>query len=165
MADHTLSNVEALLNIGANLSEILGIAGGMTGLLWGWMPAAGGLKGYSKRLTLFGLLILVVGLAVPGIINWLVAVNIGVAILAGLVLTLVCVGMGGYLYFAPFWLADATKHPNRTWIQVLNCLFFVPFNIAIAMAILSFSGKDKRINPNAQPVVLGCQESHSDPET
>lgn len=72
---NNLANLEALLNIIANGGEIVGIALGAINILLGLMSK--GMKfpfpmGCRAR-VLFGFALLVIGLAIPGSINWLVA--------------------------------------------------------------------------------------------
>ena len=69
---NNLANIEALLNIIANGLEILGIAWGGPSMMLGFMHVAAGTKDASRK-VLFGGCGVVGGLAVPGIINWLVA--------------------------------------------------------------------------------------------
>jgi hypothetical protein len=155
----SLANIEALMNIGANLSEIVGIAGGVNCLMWGWMPYAGGLKGASKRIELMGLVLLPMALATPGLVNWTTSVNLVLGMVTTLVLTICIVGGGGYAFMTPYRLADKTKHPRRTLIQTLNCIVIIPFIFPISLAILSFTDKDKRLALGG-PAVLGCQLNH-----
>lgn len=68
-------NVLAILNIGANLGEILALATAMK-LIIG--AAIVGMKGFGrgKQWLVLGLALMLVGLALPGIANLLVAVNV-----------------------------------------------------------------------------------------
>lgn len=69
---NNLANLEALLNIIANGMEILGIAWGGPTMMLGFMHLAAGSKDAMRR-VLFGGAGVTGGLAVPGVINWLVA--------------------------------------------------------------------------------------------
>ena len=75
---NNLANLEALLNIFANLFELLGLLGGATLLLHSALSSKGltaipGLKMSRVKVALFGITMIVIGLAFPGVINWLVA--------------------------------------------------------------------------------------------
>jgi hypothetical protein len=78
---NNLANLEALLNIIANLGEIVGMLAGALLVLHGFARAENlvfELLGHEivigpgKRMTL-GALLIIGGLAVPGTINWFVA--------------------------------------------------------------------------------------------
>lgn len=69
---NNLANIEALLNIIANGLEILGIAWGGPTMIMGFMHMAAGTKDAMKR-VLWGCGGVTGGMAVPGVINWLVA--------------------------------------------------------------------------------------------
>lgn len=63
-----LANLEELLNLETNLGEIIAIARGLFLLAAALMSG----KRKSKPLAL-GLILIVIGLAIPGIINWIIA--------------------------------------------------------------------------------------------
>src|SRR5262249_41641895 len=77
---NNLANLEALLNIIANSGEILGIVIGLFHIICGVLanPMRFALPGIPIKLTpagriVFGLGVVLIGLAIPGCINWLVA--------------------------------------------------------------------------------------------
>jgi hypothetical protein len=63
---NNLANIEALLNIFANLAEILGIAFG------GFTIINTIMKDRNAKKIVYGVLMILLGLATPGVLNWLV---------------------------------------------------------------------------------------------
>ena len=72
---NNLANLEALLNLIANGSEIGALIAGLGFAISGFMTAADGKrdKGKMARRLAIGVAIIVVGMSIPGCINWLVA--------------------------------------------------------------------------------------------
>ncbi|MBY0551603.1 MAG: hypothetical protein K2W95_30250 [Candidatus Obscuribacterales bacterium] len=72
---NNLANLEALLNLFANSSEILGLAIGLVNLILGALGrSSGGLFKMSARTRMVaGVGLMVLGLAIPGVLNWLLA--------------------------------------------------------------------------------------------
>ena len=64
---NNLANIEALLNIVANLIEMAGISFG------GFIIVDGCRKGFNVNKLVYGIAAILLGLATPGVINWLVA--------------------------------------------------------------------------------------------
>jgi len=64
---NNLANAEALLNIFANVAEILGIVGG------GFTIINSLIKGRTVNKLVYGVSMILLGLATPGVINWLFA--------------------------------------------------------------------------------------------
>lgn len=69
MESSQMSNFEALCNICANLSEIVGIKSGVAFLFAGFLLVWTTQKRIAFKLIIAGFVVLVVGLSVPGIVN------------------------------------------------------------------------------------------------
>jgi hypothetical protein len=130
-----MSNLQALLGIMNNCMEIVGIAGGGGMLLSSFIPFASGLKGYSSKIAMIALVMIVLGLAVPGVIGWITAsahdantVDLGLYIslfVSGMVaLIMVCASVGAY--FLPTIIAQRENKKNKIAISICNCMAFVP---------------------------------------
>ena len=129
---NNLANLEALMNIFANVSEIYGIAAA-PGYFFGAVAA------FIKRQWILGgfLLSLVVispilAIAMPGLINWLVAsgrdagnLEMGVVIVG--VLALVTFAFTMVLTFIPSICAFKRNHSKKMLIFGLNFLAALPF--------------------------------------
>jgi hypothetical protein len=131
-----MSNLQALLNIMTNGMEIAGFAGGGGMLLTSFIPFASGLKGYSTKIAIIALGMIVLGLAVPGVIGWITAsahdantVDMGLYIslfVGGMVgLIMVCASVGAY--FLPTIIAQRENKKNKIAVSICNCFGFVPF--------------------------------------
>lgn len=127
-----LAHVEALMNIVGNGAEILAIAtGGPLLFLW-WIPKVNGTPGYSIKLFLLGLVMVVLGLATPAAINYVAATRgvegfsgagIGVLVFVAIVLVIMC----GIVYLLPTYFAlYVQKKKNAVLIVLLNLLGFFP---------------------------------------
>lgn len=137
----TMSNLEALINIGANLAEIAGIASGANCLVWSWMPAAGHYGGYSLRMAGIALACVVGGLAAPGIANMAAAVNQVLGLVSWPLAIAIIVG-GFYNFMTPYRLAERLNHPQASVIKTLNCIaFVVPILFPVSLGMVSFAGK------------------------
>jgi hypothetical protein len=64
---NNLANIEALLNIFANMAEILGI------VLGGYTIIDSLMKDRNVKKLVYGVAMILFGLATPGLLNWLVA--------------------------------------------------------------------------------------------
>jgi hypothetical protein len=159
-----LANLEALINIGANLGEIAGLAGGIPVLLWSWMPRAGGIRGVSLKLAGLSLLTVVLGLATPGIVNLAVPINAVLGLVVSWALCLGTLGLVIYILMTPSRIAKRIGHPQERAIRILNCCAFVPWIhglcFLIAMIMVSFTRKSER--KMFAPQALGCGLAHGD---
>jgi hypothetical protein len=63
------ANLEALINIFANCSEIIAFIGGLPLILTCFFPAAFGLRGYSLKLLMMGVYAVIVGFNSPHLLN------------------------------------------------------------------------------------------------
>lgn len=134
VAVNNLANIEALLNIMANGCEILGIASGAPSALLSWIPFACGCYGYSLKLFFASLALVIVGLAVPGCVNWAVAtggpgLGLGVAAICSLITGALVL----LVFFYPTIIAFRRQHKDRVGITILNFCFFIPFSPQIAL--------------------------------
>jgi hypothetical protein len=130
------ANIEALLNICANLTEILGLVGGGPLLILCWIPSVSGVRGYSLNFLFLSLGMITIGLLTPGIINVLVEKlgpdSLLPAVAIGLVLVILMALASLFTFFIPAWLAVRRKKAARGWIILLNCLFFLPLSWLVA---------------------------------
>ena len=107
------TDLKSLTNISANISEIIGISSGLGLLITTWIPAVFGLKGYWWKFLVCAIILIVVGLAAPGIIQLLESVRSPVrdimAMIAGALILLLqcCLGLLGL--FAPIGIAYREK--------------------------------------------------------
>jgi len=133
-AVNNLANLTALVNIMANGCEILGIACGAPNLIMSWVPSACGCPGYSLKIAAASVVLIVGGLASPGLINWSVATGgPGLAIVMGVICVLIIGGLFLLLTFLPTIIAYREDRPQKLWITVLNLCLFIPFNQQIAL--------------------------------
>ena len=70
---NNLANLEALCNLVANSGEILGIGLGAFNMLFGALGKTGMFGMSPKKRIVVGALIMIIGLAMPGAVNWLIA--------------------------------------------------------------------------------------------
>src|SRR5579871_126307 len=126
MNSHNLANLEALINIIANSIEIFAIVNGFELILGGLSLLFIAKWSASAKLILFGFVIILCGLAVPGFINWCIAGSIHspdlgtvqtiglllIVILGPLMLLALLVGIG----FFPTIVAFKRKKRNRKLI-------------------------------------------------
>lgn len=151
---NSLDSPEAQLNIIANLMEIWGISYSASSFI-------GAIVSFIKRHYIIGGLLLfltpvsfTIGLAAPGLINWIVAsagaannqevVNI-LPFICGISFLVMLMGFG----FIPTMIAFARRHPQK-WLIML-CTFFswlVPFGWP---ALLFWAYFDPRPQAPAQP--------------
>jgi len=151
-----LANAEALMNIGANLSEIAGIAGGMNAFMWCWIPHVNNCPGgWTKKMLIQGPLILIAALAIPGTVNWAVAENMQLGMAVSLISTLVMVPLGVMTFFLPARIALKHNKPKSGLVSTLNCLVFIPFIFPIALSIATRGAQP------AGPQTLGCHQDHT----
>lgn len=141
------ANLEALLNILSNAGEILGIAGGGPLLLVSWMPAVCGLKGYWWKFLALALTLLVLGLASPGIVNFLAhsgEIGLIVALITGPLLLLFEIGMLLLALFAPIAIAYKEKLERKGLIIGLTLgSFIIPFCWLGALIVCGMDMRNK----------------------
>ena len=126
-------DVTALLNILANGGEIAGISAGLPLLVLSFIPHANGLKGYTSKLAILGLVMAIVGLAYPGIMNIMVEaldngaiINSVVAAVVTLTATVFLLGSWLVAVFIPSIIAVRERRNKRLWIIGCNCIAFLP---------------------------------------
>ena len=126
------ANIEALLNIMANGIEIAGLAGGFPSLILCFIPFAAGLRGYTSKIAIASVCMIIVGFAFPGVINLLVSssgdahngVGVIVALIISAIVSLAILATSIAMYFLPTIIAyregSTTKNCNdnlqRPWI-------------------------------------------------
>lgn len=140
METSNLANLEALLNIVANASEIIGIASGAPLLFGCWIPRACGLRGYTLHMSLAGIVLLVSGLAMPAGIDLLVQSKTESSLVSALVLggicSLVIFAISLFGYFIPAIIAMREKKKHKFAITVLNVFSIVPI---VWLALLTWA--------------------------
>lgn len=137
------SNLEALANIGANLAEIVGVAGGFTSLAGSWIPVVNKYPGLCKGMLVRGALILGAAMAQPGIVEYLKPINEIAATIASWVLCVPIVIFALKAYALPGSIALKRDLKHKKWIILLNCLVIVPFHLAWFVSLYLATAKYK----------------------
>lgn len=130
MNTQNLANLEALINIGANASEILLISCGIMLLFVFWVPKENGIPGYKKKLGFLSLGCIFTGLFVPGFLNFVVAgrneIAFCLAALFGVVLAIGSIVLWLVVYFLPAYFATKVNpKKSKVGIIVLNVFSFI----------------------------------------
>jgi hypothetical protein len=128
------ANIEALLNIMANGIEIMGVAGGFPALLLCFIPFAAGLRGYTSKIAIASVCMIIIGLAFPGVVNLMVSSSGDSHTGFGVIIALIISGVVGLgmlaasigIYFLPTIIAYREGRPQRTAMTICNLLGFIP---------------------------------------
>lgn len=142
---HDPTSLEGLTNIGANLSEIGGIAAGGLLLLTCWIPAAFKLKGYCKKMAIVAGCSVVLGVIAPGLVDFASGLNQALA----LVIAWACAIPIGVVFVGTFLLPTliAFRHENplRFVVLVVNLVVIIPFNWLIAFVWAVWHAKKEAV--------------------
>ena len=126
-------DVECMFNIVGNTGEITGLIAGLPILFLSFIPNACGLKGYSIKLAVLGVVTAAVGLAYPGILNMTVNSLNSAALLNSIFSVLATVIASVFLlvaclaaFFMPTIIALREQRQKKVWMIVCNCLAVIP---------------------------------------
>jgi hypothetical protein len=125
MASNALANIEALLNIAANLGEIIGITTGIK-LLIGSAVVSARKLGRAKQWLFTALGILAVGLAAPGLTNILVDINLFLGLIVSWTVACFLVVFAWHVWWLPVTIAktDGQKHPIMFFFTLISGVGF-----------------------------------------
>lgn len=162
---NNVSDLEALANIGVNLAEILGVAGGFVSLVGCWIPVVNKYPGLSKGMFIRGFLIVAAAMAQPSVVDYMESVNqIAAAVVAwGLCLPIVFAAFKAYAL--PGSIALKRNLKNKEWIVVLNCLVIVPFHLAWFISLFLATTKSKADNTSSSTASESVQETNTKLQT
>lgn len=143
-----VSNIEAIANIGANLGEIAGVAGGGIWILGSWIPALNKCPRYSRRMLLIGAILLTARLLAPVAVNYFQPIS---PICSAIVSWIFCIPIVMYAfkaYMLPADISSETGHPHGGGIFALAlfgivCPLHLTWYIALFMAtkFVAMNGK------------------------
>lgn len=140
MEPSQMSNFEALCNICANLSEIVGIKSGAAFLIAGFLLVWTVKKNIAVKLIIGGFVTLALGLAIPGIVNATygnfapgkLPEIIGVVIYG--LMALVALVFGLATFFVPAVVCNRRGVKFTNLMAILSWLgIFIPLTLAVAM--------------------------------
>jgi hypothetical protein len=136
------SEILGLANIGINLAEIVGVAGGFVLIAGSGIAAINRFKGFAIPMLLRGIAILSAGLLTPVITGFLYERNEIATLIVGWLLCIPIVIFAGRAYVLPAALAKKRNLKNENVVFLLNCLFFVPLHVAWLIAMFMATKKD-----------------------
>lgn len=128
-----MSNIQAITNIGVNLSQLIAFAGGINSFLWGWIPKVNKVDGFTKRMMLFGLGVSLLAVVMAEIAYFCAGINEILGVFAAFIMCGVTIPPGLYCYIFPFRIAKERNHPSVKKIMILNSCFFIPFNYLVSV--------------------------------
>lgn len=151
------ADLECLVNIAANISEIMGISVGGSLVLTAWLPAACGLKGYWWKFLAVSFVLILLGLADPGIANLLESLNspfrLYIALIAGLSILLIQITLAAVGFLSPILITVRERLNRKGLITAINlgALIFPPCWI-VALVLCGMEMKNKvQTGPLDQP--------------
>lgn len=139
-----MDNLTALANIAANLAEIAGIAGGGVSTSFFWLPLVMRVPGYAKNMLIFGPIMVISGLVVPGVTSLAAEVHPLLAVIVGWALGLPLLYFGVRAFFLPCRISSHS--PQFGFITFLNIALFIPFAWAIALGWALYLKKKELID-------------------
>jgi hypothetical protein len=172
-----LANLEALLNIAANLGEIVGIGAGIR-LFIGSAVMLARKYGRAKQFAIGGLIVVSTGLALPGLVNILVSINVFLALVVAWATALSLVVFAWHTWWLPCTIAtkaDGKGHPVMFFFCLISgylapawfiCLYLATRDkteesFAAASAVPPVLGQIfARITNRTGKQTLGCGQVH-----
>jgi hypothetical protein len=141
MNTDSYKNLEALINISANVTEITAIRYGLLFIIVSALLVFINRRGLAAKYFGLGILVGVIGLAFPGLLNLLSSAggqSNGTGFLAALVLGLIvalpCVIVGFWLLYWPVKVAKRAGEQNLGWIIGLSAFsLLLPFLWSISL--------------------------------
>ena len=151
------TELQGMINLAANFSEIMGIAVGFWLLIMSSLASASGLKGYWWKFLAAGFILILLGLADPGIANFLQDLNspfrLYIALIAGVTILLIQIALAVLGFLSPSLIAVSEKLNRKGLIAGINlgALLFPPcWIVALVLAGMEMK-KAREVGPLEQP--------------